>query len=153
MPEEVLATVLVEVEGILNSKPLGYTSSDVADPDPVTPNMLLMGQRDASLPQALYGSDALLGRRRYRHSQVIADHFWSQFTRRYLPSLQQRRKWTVSTGSIAVGRVVLVMDYQLPRALWPVGRVSKVIHSDDGKIRTAEVVIDGKTYLRPVAKP
>lgn len=43
--ETVLHTVLVEVEGILNSKPLGYVSSDLADPDPVTPNVLLMGSR------------------------------------------------------------------------------------------------------------
>ncbi len=41
--EEVLRTVLVEIEGILNSRPLGYVSSDIADPDPVTPNSLLMG--------------------------------------------------------------------------------------------------------------
>lgn len=45
--EEVLQTVLVEIEGILNSKPLGYTSSDAADPDPITPNILLMGWLDA----------------------------------------------------------------------------------------------------------
>jgi len=32
--EEVLLTALIEVEGLLNSKPLGYASSDVADPDP-----------------------------------------------------------------------------------------------------------------------
>lgn len=35
---EVLSTVLVEVEGILNSKSLGYSSSDLANSDPVTPN-------------------------------------------------------------------------------------------------------------------
>ncbi|KAL1282342.1 hypothetical protein QQF64_001145 [Cirrhinus molitorella] len=42
--EDILSTVLVEVEGILNSKPLGYATSDVADIDPVTPNLLLMGR-------------------------------------------------------------------------------------------------------------
>ncbi len=60
MPENVLQTVLIEVEGILNSKPLGYVSSDVADLDPVTPNMLLMGWRDASLPQVIYVVQASL---------------------------------------------------------------------------------------------
>lgn len=39
--EEVLRTVLIEIEGILNSKPLGYVSSDIGDPDPVTPNSLV----------------------------------------------------------------------------------------------------------------
>lgn len=33
--QSVSAAVLVEVEGILNSKPLGYIFSDVADLDPV----------------------------------------------------------------------------------------------------------------------
>ena len=36
--------------------------------------------------------------------------------------------------------------------MWPVGRVSKVLISDDGKVRTAAVDIKGNTYLRPVAK-
>lgn len=51
----------MEVESILNAKPLGYVSSDVADLDPVTPNLLLMGRRDASLPQVLYDSNNLFG--------------------------------------------------------------------------------------------
>ena len=58
--EDVLYAVLVEVEGILNSKPLVYASADVADPDPITPNILLMGRRDASLPQAVY-APAVMG--------------------------------------------------------------------------------------------
>ncbi|KAI5102717.1 hypothetical protein C0J45_8069 [Silurus meridionalis] len=49
--EEVLQTVLIEIEGILNSKPLGYVSSNVADLDSITPNLLLMGRLDSSLPQ------------------------------------------------------------------------------------------------------
>ena len=52
--EEVLRTVLLEVESILNSRPLGYVSTDMADPDPVTPNSLLMGWLDSSLPQVIY---------------------------------------------------------------------------------------------------
>ncbi len=56
VPEAVLMTVLLEVEAILNSKPLGYVSSDVADADPVTPSSLLMGRPDGSLPQVIYKS-------------------------------------------------------------------------------------------------
>ncbi len=50
--EEVLRTVLTEVEGILNSKPLGYLSSDVSDVNPVTPNHLLI--RLTALSHRLY---------------------------------------------------------------------------------------------------
>lgn len=49
--EEVLHTVIIEVEEIMNSKPLGYVSSNISDTDPITPNILLMGRRDVSLPQ------------------------------------------------------------------------------------------------------
>lgn len=60
--EEVLRTVLIEVEGILNSKPLGYTSSDIADLDPITPYCFLIGRRDASLPQVIYQESEILSR-------------------------------------------------------------------------------------------
>lgn len=60
MADSVLRTVLIEVEGILNSKPLGYLSTDVSDLDPITPNLLLMGRRDASLPQAMFADTDIL---------------------------------------------------------------------------------------------
>lgn len=64
--EEVLQTVLTEVEGMLNSKPLGYISSNVADLEPVTPNDLLMGRPDSSLPFLVYSAIELMGRPRCR---------------------------------------------------------------------------------------
>lgn len=66
--------MLIEVEAILNSKPLGYVPSDVSDPDPVTPNCLLMGWPDSSLPQVVYAKNELLSRRRWKHAQVLPDH-------------------------------------------------------------------------------
>lgn len=148
---EVLLTFLVEVEGILNAKPLGYVSSDLADPDPVTPNMLLMGRRDASLPQVSYATDTL-SKRRWRRCQMMVDHFWVQFIRSYLPSLQVRQKWRQHTDGLLQGTVVMIVDPQLSRTHWPVGRVVKLNASADGCIRSAEVQVGDKTYLRPVAR-
>ncbi|XP_071940905.1 uncharacterized protein [Antedon mediterranea] len=71
VPDVVLRTVLTEMEGIMNSKPLGYASSEIADIDPVTPNMLLMGRRDPALPLVVYDESELKGRRNWRHSQVL----------------------------------------------------------------------------------
>ncbi|KAL0151615.1 hypothetical protein M9458_051478 [Cirrhinus mrigala] len=151
LPEDVLHTVLVEIEGILNSKPLGYVSSDVADVDPVTPNFLLMGRRDASLPQVVYTPEPL-SKRRWRHAQTVVDHFWAYFTRHYLPNLQSRLKWQRETQDLTEDAVVMVVDPQLPRAHWPIGTIESLVPSEDGHIRSAKVRIKDRLYLRPVAK-
>ena len=152
VPEEVLLTVLLEVEALLNAKPLGYVSADIADVDPITPNSLLMGRPDGSLPQVVYPESEILSRRRWRHSQILADHFWSRFIRDYLPSLQIRQKWHSSPPALLENAVVMMVDPQLPRALWPIGRVTQVHRSDDGYIRSADVLINGHSYTRPVAR-
>lgn len=150
--EEELHTVLLEVEGMLNAKPLGYVSSNPKDLDPVTPNVLLMGRRGGSLPQVVYPKSELLSRRRWRHSQILADQFWSSFIKNYLLNLQTRQKWNANPTEMTLGSVVLMMDPQLPRACWPVGLVTKVYPSADGHIRTVDVRINNRTYTRPVAR-
>ncbi|KAL2092896.1 hypothetical protein ACEWY4_012694 [Coilia grayii] len=101
----------MEVEAILNSKPLGYVPSDIRDLDPMTPNCLLMGWPD--------GSDELLSQRRWQHVQVLADHFWARFSRLYLPGLQLRQKWQSSPADVTEDSVAMIVDPQLPRAMWP----------------------------------
>lgn len=150
--EETLRTVLTEIEGILNSKPLAYASSDVADVDPVTPNSLLMGRPDSSLPQVVYPASELLTRKRWRHSQVLTDHFWSHFIRRYLPTLQPRSKWTKETDNLQTGTVVMIVDQHLPRALWPVGVVTHTTAGADGRVRSATVRVKDRDYTRPVSR-
>lgn len=152
LTEEVLRTLLIEVETILNAKPLGYVSSDVADPDPVTPNYLLMGRPDASLPQVIYPESEILSRKRWRQSQVLADQFWTSFIKNYLPTLQPRQKWMRDSNNLTPGTVVMIIDYQLPRALWPVGKVVTIYPGSDGNVRSAEIEVKNKHYHRPVSR-
>lgn len=152
LSEEVLRTVLIEIEGILNSKPLGYVSSDVADPDPITPNSLLMGRPDSALPQVIYPASDLLSRKRWRHSQILADQFRSCYLRNYLPGLQSHHKWQQEKDNLTVGRVVMIADPQFPRALWPIGTVKAVQTGADNKVRAAEIQVKDRTYIRPVVR-
>ncbi|XP_072288660.1 CMP-N-acetylneuraminate-beta-galactosamide-alpha-2,3-sialyltransferase 1-like [Eucyclogobius newberryi] len=79
---------------------------------------------------------------RWKHSQVISDHFWKRFVQNYLPGLQLRQKWRKSTDNVAVGQVVMIVDANLPRGLWPVGTITKVFPGSDGIVRVAEVLVN-----------
>ncbi|XP_035222580.1 uncharacterized protein LOC118195385 [Stegodyphus dumicola] len=48
--DEELETVLIEIEAILNSRPLTYVYSEVGEPEPLTPAHFLVGRRLTSLP-------------------------------------------------------------------------------------------------------
>ena len=45
-----LQTLIVEVEAILNDRPLMYLSDDPRDPQPLTPSDFLQGRRITTLP-------------------------------------------------------------------------------------------------------
>ena len=45
-----LETIIMEIEAILNDRPLTYVSSELMDPEPLTPSHLLHGRRITCLP-------------------------------------------------------------------------------------------------------
>ena len=150
--DEVLATVLAEVEFVLNSRPLTYVSSDGSDPIALTPNHLLLGRDDPCLPPSVTTDERIGIRRRWKHAQQIAEHFWRRWTREYVPTLIKREKWTRDTQPLAVGDVVLVAEDNLPRGRWPLARVSKLLPGRDGRVRSAELKTRSGSYVRPVVK-
>ena len=52
-----LQTLIVEIEAILNDRPLTYVSSDVTNPEPLTPSHLLYGRRITTLPYRVVEDD------------------------------------------------------------------------------------------------
>ena len=46
-----MSTIFAEVECLINSRPLGYPSNDPNDPQPLTPNHIILGRASATVPQ------------------------------------------------------------------------------------------------------
>ena len=150
--DEVLATVLAEVEHMLNSRPLTYVSSTAGDPQALTPNHLLLGREFPNLPPGAFSEEDLTTRRRWRHAQQIAEHFWRRWSKEYVPTLMKREKWTRDTRQLQVDDVVIVADNNAPRGRWPIARVTKVYPGSDGRVRSVELKTRTGTYVRPVVK-
>ncbi len=146
--DEMLRTLLAEVGGMLNARPLTYTSTDPADFRPLTPNDFLNRPPTYDLPPGDF-SDAL-PRERFRYVQRTAQLFWNLWTKCYLPSLVRRKKWKTKQQNLAIGDVVLMIDSNQPRGQWKLGPIIKTFPGEDGLVRVVEVQADTGIYKRAV---
>ena len=151
--EDVLATVLTEVEATLNSRPLCAVSDDPNDLQPLTPNHLLLQRTVSGLPPGTFVKEDMLLRKKWRQTQILADHFWRRWLKEYVPALQERQKWHRPRRNAQVGDLVLVVDQDLPRGKWHLARIVRVIQGKDGLVRTVEVKTgSSSSLLRPIQK-
>lgn len=150
--DESLRTLFCEIESIMNSRPLTYISTSCGEVEPLTPgHLLFLRGSPGPIPGHFREADSL-SRRRWRQVQYLAQQFWIRWRREYLLSLQSRQKWTRESRNLAPGDVVLLVDENVQRGQWQMGRIERVLPSLDGLIRKAEVRSGGSLYLRPIAK-
>ena len=69
---EMLTTLLVVAEGIINNRPLTPASDDPNDLEPLTPNHLLI-HRPASAPPELFNENDLHSRKKWRQVRRILE--------------------------------------------------------------------------------
>ena len=155
LTHKLLVTLMAEVVAIVNARPIAALPSDVDDPQPLSPAMLLtMKTHPARPPPGQFMRTDIYAHHRWRRVQFLAEQFWTRWRRKYLQSLQLRQKWTETRRDLCVGDIVLVRDKSQHCNDWPLGRVSEALRSDDGRVRKVKVnvVRDGerKIYLRPI---
>ena len=66
--------------------------------------------------------------------------------------LAKRPKWKKSGRNLEIGDVVIIVDPQSPRGLWPRGIVEEVIRAEDGHVRSALVRTKHGVLHRPARK-
>ena len=150
MDDEQLETLLSLVESIINSRPIKHNSDDIRDPEALTPNHLLLLR---SGPDALgtFNQNDMYGRR-WKQIQWLASVFWKRWLKEYIPNLQIRPKWAVKQPNFKVDDLVLLMDDNSPRSLWPMGRITEVIMGRDNLVRTVKVRTRQSVLSRPITK-
>ena len=132
-----LHTILVEVEGALNSRPLTYVSSDDVE-EPLTPFHLIYGRGILSLAKVAPGREASLseatssidGPRRRKYLRLLLDHFWKRWSKEYLIELRNlylQKSRPEGSVTISFGDIVTLFEDNLPCSQWRLGRVEQLI--------------------------
>lgn len=166
---ETMRTFLVEIEACLNTRPLTYMETDLEDRPTIRPIDFI--QKDIRLAYPLdllekeqeqdddYRPPEDLVQLRTRtqaiealnSSHQLTQKFWKIWQTNYLMELrahhQKGLKQGRSTTAIPrIGQVVLVMDSNLPRNAWSMGRITTINSSREVELLSSK----GRTIKRPI---
>ena len=153
-----LLTVIVEVEGTLNSRPLTYEYDEV-EHEALTPSHLAFGRRIKSMPDEIAEEpekNESNCSERFRYLTVKLAHFWNRWRREYLVNLREFHHPKVGreVRQIQAGNVVTVFEENVKRGKWKMAVVENLIRGRDNVVRGANVrvVVKGKParISRPV---
>ncbi|XP_063625638.1 uncharacterized protein LOC134797347 [Cydia splendana] len=149
---EVLVTLLLEAEAIVNSRPLTHVPVGPEDQETLTPFHFLIGSSSNQVLPATLDDRDLLRRADWRKALRLADHFWNRWVKEILPTMQPRQIAENREHDLTIGDLVIVVDQNLPRGTWPRGRVVATFPGRDGVVRVVDVATSGGILRRPSKK-
>ena len=150
--DEELMSAFVGAEDLLNSRPITYQSAHPSDDLPLTPNHFLHGRAGGEFAPSTVDTVDFSARKRWRRVQELVRHFWRRWLQEWLPSLARRPKWNAIRDNVKVGDLVLVIDPDVPRGQWSMGRIEEAYEGTDGHVRSVKLRKNGATYIRPITK-
>lgn len=136
---EELNTFVIEIEAILNSRPLTANSADPNDPIPITPGHFLIGDSITSIPDWDWTDVPSHKLSSWQQIQKSKQAFWKRWHKEYLNGLNIRNKWHKGNHNIKEGSIVILKDDNTRPLHWPLGKVIKTHPGADGIIRAVTI--------------
>lgn len=152
---EDLQTNLIEVEAIINSRPLTYNSNEMRET--LTPSHFLSGKRILSLPvqEKDKTDDNQDISKRWKHRQQLMNGFWTRWKKEYLLELRNAHQSKGKDNHIVYNPddVVLIQDENQPRLNWKLGRIISANEGRDKKVRSCLIALpNGNQIRRPIQR-
>lgn len=143
---EELRTVVAEVEGALNNRPLTYVYGEPDEPLPLTPAGIIGGKIQLQdTPGNQHSSDI---EDAWRSRCRITQEWWARWRDEYLKELGATvRARAASSKQLSEGDVVLIED-KGPRTFWRMCRIERTYTGRDGRIRSCLLPSSGKELLQ-----
>lgn len=153
-----METMLIETEGVINSRPITYVFNEIGEPIPLTPSHLLIGKRVTSLPpQKVQTQNVPTTReeinKKQKYRLALAEKLWKRWKTEYLLELRSAHHVLLDKNKRETkkGDVVLIHEDNVKKHMWKLGLVKEVIIGRDGKIRSCIVKTSkGNEIRRPV---
>ena len=135
-----LTTVLIEIESMINSRPLTYLSEE--NIEAITPFHLLHGRNIAVGGHSLLKQDSTWNlTNRVKYIRMIIEQFWKRFYNEYTVALRERMMYDKTKRNeekLSIGDVVIIREDRItPRSKWKHGRVDELLTGRDGVVRGA----------------
>ena len=152
-----LFTVLIEVEGTLNSRPLTYDYQEEGE-EILTPSHLMFGRRIKTMPDEIIEEEEegeTRYTRKFRYLSIRLAHFWNRWRREYLTNLREfhRNKVSDDAKPVQVGDVVTVYEENKKPGEWKMAVVESLIKGKDEVVRGANIRVIAKGKPTRMSRP
>jgi len=152
-----LQTAVVEIEAIVNARPLTYVYDDEESVStPLTPSHLIIGRRVTVAPKDQHFEVVSVNKaltKKAKHQQRLLQQFTKRWQHEYLLSLRERASEKCKRQNkecpISVGDIVIVKSNQTTRNSWKLANVEELLPSRDGQIRSARVKVASSDGRKP----
>ncbi|XP_063979923.1 uncharacterized protein LOC135163947 [Diachasmimorpha longicaudata] len=141
-------TLVIEIEAVLNSRPLTPLSTDPNDPIALTPGHFLIGDSLTTLRGPDFRETPSTRLSTWQHIQKLKQDFGARWHREYISGLNLKSKWTNGEHPIKEGTLVIIKDDNLPPMQWALGKVVTTHAGTDGIIRAVTVKTAKGIYQR-----
>lgn len=152
LSDEEFITCLVEIEAVLNSRPLVATTEDPNDYSVITPGHFLIGSELKAIPEPNRIEEKIPIRQRWKLLTQISQSFRKSWSLDYLTQLQVRNKWRNPHEDLRDNDLVLIKDDNLPPMKWKMARVVEVYKGTDGRVRAVNLKTASCDLRRPIHK-
>ncbi|XP_075163335.1 uncharacterized protein LOC142235969 [Haematobia irritans] len=149
---EEFQTLLSKIEACLNSRPISPNSQNPSDLAALTPGHFLIGCPILVPLEPEISQSSISIQNRWQKLRALYQHFCSRWKSEYLKELQKRYKWKKPDTNLQKDMLVVISEENLPPNSWRLGRISRIHHGNDQRVRVADIKTERGIVTRPITK-